>query len=127
MFNLTLFEQKIYDLVTREVNDIFSNLLARNQVQENGVRVQRQILAALHDVAEETNTQISYGLTIGRPPAKTFRYGSHLFETVALESSTVLLVCKHCKKAVEHDYAKHGEDFEKSTSKLGKECELSGV
>lgn len=127
MFNPALFEQKVYDLVTKEVNDIFSGLFAKNQVQENGVRVQRQILAALHDVAEETNTQISYGLTIGRPPAKTFRYGSHLFETVALESSTVLLVCKHCKKAVEHDCAKHGEDFKKSASKLSKKCEPSEV
>ena len=126
MFSSADFEQKVYDFVTRQVNDIFLDLLARNEVEREGIRVQRQILEALHDVAEETNAQISYGLVIGRPPVKTFRYGSHLFETVALEGSAILLVCRHCKKSAIHDYAKNGQDLISSVSKFGKKCNHDG-
>jgi hypothetical protein len=122
MFSTAIFEKKIYDFITKEVNNIFSDLLTRNEAEKEGVKVQRQILKTLHEVAEETNAQISYGLMIGKLPVKTFKYGLHLFEIVPWEGSAILLVCRYCKKVVTHNYAKDGQDLVISVSKFGKKC-----
>jgi hypothetical protein len=64
MFNPTLFEQKVYDLVTQEVNNAFSVLIAKGAPSQEGFKIQRQMMEALHSVTEETILHISYGLAI---------------------------------------------------------------
>ena len=64
MFNHKKFEAKIYSLVTREVNKAFSKLLKSDggAVQSEGVKLHKQVMEALHYIAEETATQILFGL-----------------------------------------------------------------
>lgn len=64
MFDKERFEQSIYKLVTQEVNAVYSELFQKDTVQQEGFRVQRQIIQALHFIIEETVMQISYGLAI---------------------------------------------------------------
>ncbi len=64
MFNQQEFEDKVYALVTQEVNKVLSKLLNKGRVQQEGFQVQRKVMRALHAVTEETVTQISYGLSI---------------------------------------------------------------
>jgi hypothetical protein len=59
MFNQQQFEDKVYELVTREVNAFFSS---KEFAQSEIINVQRQILHSLHFVIEETMAQIMYGL-----------------------------------------------------------------
>ena len=69
MFNPALFEEKIYAFVTQEVNNVFSELLTKGMAGQDGVRVQKQMMEALHSVTEETVMQISYGLLIRKSSA----------------------------------------------------------
>jgi hypothetical protein len=64
MFNPKEFEQKVYALVTQEVNKAFSKILNSDKeaVQQKGVKVHRQVMKALHLVTEETAIQILHGL-----------------------------------------------------------------
>ena len=64
MFNHKKFEDKVYSLVTREVNKAFSKLLKSDggAVQSEGVKLHKQIMEALHSIAEEAATQILFGL-----------------------------------------------------------------
>lgn len=64
MFNKKKFEQKVYTLVTQEVNDVFSKILRgdKSAVQKEGIKVHRQVMETLHFVVEETAIQILYGL-----------------------------------------------------------------
>ena len=64
MFNHKKFEDKIYSLVTREVNKAFSTLLKSDggAVQSEGVKLHKQVMEALHYIAEEVATQILFGL-----------------------------------------------------------------
>lgn len=64
MFDQERFKKSIYKLVTKEVNAVYSELSNKNMVQQEGFRVQRQVIQALHFVIEETVVQISYGLAI---------------------------------------------------------------
>lgn len=122
MFSSTDFENKVYAFVTKEVNDVFSALLAKGLSQQESFRMQGQMMKALHSVTEETIMQISYGLMLGKPPVTLFRYGSHVFEKVILKDSTTLLVCQRCKRVVTHNDTKEGQGFAKSVVKLGKKC-----
>jgi hypothetical protein len=58
-FNQQQFEDKVYALVTREMNAFFSG---REPAQAEIVSAQKQILHSLHFVIEETITQIIYAL-----------------------------------------------------------------
>ena len=64
MFNPKKFEDKVYSLVTREVNKAFSTLLKSDggAVQSEGVKLHKQVMKALHYTAEEIATQILFGL-----------------------------------------------------------------
>ena len=64
MFNAKKFEQKVYRLVTKEVNAVFSKILKgdKREVQKEGIKVQKQVMEILHFVTEETAVQILYGL-----------------------------------------------------------------
>jgi hypothetical protein len=64
MFNHKKFEDKVYSLVTREVNKAFSTLLKNDggAVQSEGVKLHKQVMEALHSIAEEVATQILFGL-----------------------------------------------------------------
>jgi hypothetical protein len=66
MFNAKKFEQKIYEIVTKEVNTVFSKILIgdKRAVQKEGIKIQQQFMKILHSVTEETATQILYGLLI---------------------------------------------------------------
>ena len=61
MFNQQQFEDKVYELVTSEINAFFNG---REFVQADVVNAQKQILHSLHFVVEETIAQIIYGLLI---------------------------------------------------------------
>ena len=64
MFNYKQFEDKVYGLVTREINKAFSTLLKNDggAVQVEGIKLHKQVMEALHYIAEEVATQILYGL-----------------------------------------------------------------
>lgn len=64
MFNHKQFEDKVYSLVTREINKAFSKLLKGDGrvIQAEGVKLHKQVIQALHHIAEETATQILFGL-----------------------------------------------------------------
>ena len=64
MFNHKKFKDKVYDLVTREINKAFSKLLKSDggAVQVEGIKLHKQVMEALHYTAEEVATQILYGL-----------------------------------------------------------------
>lgn len=59
MFNQQQFEDKVYELVTREINAFFNS---REFVQADVINAQKQILHSLHFVIEETISQIVYGM-----------------------------------------------------------------
>ena len=59
MFNQQQFEDKVYELVTREINAFFnSGKFAQAEI----INAQKQILHSLHFVIEETISQIVYGM-----------------------------------------------------------------
>jgi hypothetical protein len=64
MFNAEKFKKKVYGLVTKEVNTIFSKILKgdKRAVQKEGIQVHKQVMEILHFVTEETITQILCGL-----------------------------------------------------------------
>jgi len=64
MFNAEKFKQNVYELVTKEVNTVFSEILKgdKRAVQKEGIKVQKQVMEMLHFVTEETAMQILYGL-----------------------------------------------------------------
>lgn len=64
MFNAKQFEEKLYTLVTQEVNQAVTLILigGKENVQTQGIQLQRQVTKALHDIVEETSIQILYGL-----------------------------------------------------------------
>lgn len=64
MFNHKQFEEKVYSLVTREINKAFSTLLKSDggAVQVQGIKLHKQVMEALHDITEEVAAQILYGL-----------------------------------------------------------------
>jgi|APEBP8051072661_1049379.scaffolds.fasta_scaffold02035_8 hypothetical protein len=64
MFNYKQFEDKVYGLVTGEINKAFSTLLKSNRdaVQVEGIKLHKQVMEALHYIAEEVAAQILYGL-----------------------------------------------------------------
>jgi len=64
MFNHKQFEDKVYGLVTREINKAFSKLLKSNggAVQVEGIRLHKQVMEALHSIVEEVAAQILSGL-----------------------------------------------------------------
>lgn len=64
MFNHKQFEDKIYNLVTREINKAFSTLLKNDSgaVQAEGIKLHKQVMKALHYTAEEVAAQILFGL-----------------------------------------------------------------
>lgn len=66
MFNHKQFEDKVYSFVTREINKAFSKLLKSNggAVQVEGIKLHKQVMEALHSIAEEVTTQILYGLLV---------------------------------------------------------------
>lgn len=59
MFNQQQFEDKLYALVTSEVNAFFNN---REVIPSEAIKAQQQILHSLHFVIEETIAQIVYGV-----------------------------------------------------------------
>jgi hypothetical protein len=64
MFDQIDFERRFYVLVTEEVNAVFAALLRSGEtsLQQEGLKLQRQIMKSLHSIAEETAIQIFYGL-----------------------------------------------------------------
>ena len=64
MFNSKQFEEKVYALVTKEVNEAFNLLLKGHQdtVQIQGIKLQREMMKVLHGVVSEVAAQILYGL-----------------------------------------------------------------
>lgn len=68
MFNPEQFEQKIYSLVTLEINKEFSKILKKGDevMQTEGIKMQRQIMEILHYITEEIATQILYGLLVNK-------------------------------------------------------------
>jgi hypothetical protein len=64
MFNAEKFKKKVYGLVTKEVNTIFSKILKgdKRALQKEGIQVHKQVMEILHFVTEETVTQILCGL-----------------------------------------------------------------
>ena len=59
MFKQQQFEDKVYELVTREINDFFSS---GEFAQAEIINAQKQILHSLHFVIEETISQLVYGI-----------------------------------------------------------------
>ena len=59
MFNQQQFEDKVYELVTREINDFFNS---GEFAQVEIINAQKQILRSLHFVIEETISQLVYGI-----------------------------------------------------------------
>lgn len=70
VFDPNRFENKIYTLVTHEVNKVFSAVLKSDEasVQVEGVKLQRQIIETLHDITEEIASQILHGILINIKP-----------------------------------------------------------
>lgn len=66
MFNPKQFEKRVYTLVTKEVNKAFSALLKRDNrvIELEGIKMQKQVMEALHCVVQETAIQILYGLLV---------------------------------------------------------------
>jgi hypothetical protein len=66
MFNPKQFENKVYALVTQQVNKVFSKLLkgSEKEMQAESIKLQRQVMEALHYIAEEVSSQILCGLLI---------------------------------------------------------------
>ena len=66
MFNVKKFERKVYGLVTKEVNTVFSKILIgdKEAVQKEGIKIQQQVMKVLHFVTEETAMQILCGLLL---------------------------------------------------------------
>ena len=64
MFNHKQFEEKVYSLVTRQINKAFSKLLKSDggAVQVEGIKLHKQVMKALHSIAEEVAAQILCGL-----------------------------------------------------------------
>lgn len=70
MFDQIDFEQKFYKLVVDEVNAAFSQLKDSNKSSlrddvnliKEGLKMQRQIMEALHSITEEATMQVSFGL-----------------------------------------------------------------
>ena len=64
MFNHKQFEEKVYSLVTRQINKAFSKLLKSDggAVQVEGIKLHKQVMEVLHSIAEEVTTQILCGL-----------------------------------------------------------------
>ena len=64
MFDQIDFERRFYTLVTEEVNYAFSELLEKDAVyvQQEGLKMLRQIMETLHSIAEESVMQGFYGL-----------------------------------------------------------------
>ena len=64
MFDQIDFERRFYTLITEEVNYAFSELLEKDSayVQQEGLKMLRQIMEALHSIAEESVMQGFYGL-----------------------------------------------------------------
>lgn len=60
-FNKQQFEDKIYEVVTSEVNNFFKK---GDYNQSDALKTQRQMLQALHFIAEETISQIVWGMLI---------------------------------------------------------------
>jgi hypothetical protein len=66
MFNPKQFENRVYTLVTKEVNKAFSALLKKDNsvIELEGIKMQKQVMKALHCVVQETAIQILYGLLV---------------------------------------------------------------
>ena len=70
MFDQIDFERKFYTLITEEVNAAFSQLMSSNKFSlrndadliKEGLKMQRQIMEALHAITEESVIQMSFGL-----------------------------------------------------------------
>lgn len=119
MFDQAEFEQKVYALVTQEVNKAFLGFVDKGRSHRDGVEIQKQVMQVLHAVTEETVIQTSYGLLLHKPSIETFQYESHLFEKITWDDVSAIFVCKNCKKGFMHHYGKNGNDFHKSASKIG--------
>ncbi len=67
MFNQQEFEEKVYWLVTDEVNHVFAELIAsgdKDRLNGEAIRINRQIMQGLHYVVEEIVTQNLCGLLV---------------------------------------------------------------
>jgi hypothetical protein len=64
MFDQIDFERRFYELITKEVNAAYSNLLqsSKMSVQAEGLKMQRQIMESLHAITEEVTMQGFFGL-----------------------------------------------------------------
>jgi hypothetical protein len=64
VFNHKQFEDKVYSLVTREINKTFLTILKSDvgSVQTEGIKLHKRVMETLHYIAEEVATQILYGL-----------------------------------------------------------------
>lgn len=58
------FENRFYLLITKEVNEIYSNLIrsSKDSIQAEGLKIQRQIMESLHAITEEAVMQGFFGL-----------------------------------------------------------------
>ena len=67
MFNPKQFENAVYAFVTHEVNKAVSTFSKdKEKARTEGIRFHRQIMEILHEVTEETATQILYGLLLAQ-------------------------------------------------------------
>lgn len=65
MFNPKKFESAVYAFVTDKVNKAVSTVSKdKEKARTEGIRFHRQIMEALHEITEETATQILYGLLL---------------------------------------------------------------
>lgn len=68
MFDQIDFEQKFYTLIVNEVNAAYSKLINDSEgllqidLIKQGLKMQRQIIASLHSITEESVMQMSFGL-----------------------------------------------------------------
>ena len=69
MINRKQFQNKLYSIVTRDVDEACSELLKgdRKTLQTNAIQIQQQVIYAMNWITEQTVIKISNGLLLNKP------------------------------------------------------------